>query len=113
MAAEVIGTPSYSIGGQLYLSKVHLDTAGILAWTAIIILLSLCFEKLMLRLAEKFFEWMPSQERWTRDRKIDSHSVNVERSKGANCETMASIKESGEFQVATSQITPEGFPAPA
>lgn len=59
VAAEVIGTPVHSIGGQLYLSKIYLDTSGILAWTAVIILLSVCLEKTVLRLAEEFFEWNP------------------------------------------------------
>lgn len=60
VAAEVIGTPAHSIGGQLYLSKVYLDTAGVLAWTAVVILLSLCFEKLILWLTGLFFVWNPS-----------------------------------------------------
>lgn len=51
VAAEVIGTPDFSIGGALYLSKVYLDTAGVFAWTATVILLSVLFEKLILRLA--------------------------------------------------------------
>ncbi len=60
VAAEVIGTPKFSIGERLYLSKIHLDTAGVFAWTAVIILLSVCFEKLILWLVEKFFEWEPA-----------------------------------------------------
>ncbi len=59
VAAEVIGTPDHSIGGGLYLSKVYLDTAGVLAWSAVVILLSVLFEKLVLRLAELFFAWQP------------------------------------------------------
>lgn len=59
VAAEVIGTPTYSIGGGLYLAKIHLDTAGVLAWTAVILLLSLCFEKIILALADRFFKWQP------------------------------------------------------
>lgn len=59
VAAEVIGTPVHSIGGELYLSKVYLDTPGVLAWTAVIILLSLCLEKLVLWLTALFFAWSP------------------------------------------------------
>lgn len=59
VAAEVIGTPDCSIGEQLYLSKIYLDTAGIFAWTAVVILLSILFEKLILRLADCFFAWEP------------------------------------------------------
>lgn len=60
VAAEVIATPDYSIGEQLYLSKVYLNTAGVFAWTTAIILLSVMFEKLILWLAEKFFRWKPA-----------------------------------------------------
>lgn len=63
IAAEVIGTPDYSIGGQLYLSKIYLNTAGVFAWTAAVILLSIVFEKLVLRLTERFFEWKPACRR--------------------------------------------------
>ncbi|MCM1325944.1 MAG: ATP-binding cassette domain-containing protein [Bacteroidales bacterium] len=59
VAAEVIGTPDFSIGGQLYLSKVYLDTAGLFAWTAVVIVLSFLFEKIILWLAEGFFAWEP------------------------------------------------------
>lgn len=60
VAAEVIGTPDYSIGERLYLSKVYLDTAGVFAWTAVVILFSFLFEKLVLWAAGRFFEWKPS-----------------------------------------------------
>lgn len=62
VAAEVIGMPGYSIGGQLYFSKIQLDTAGVLAWTAVIVLLSFCFEKLILWLTDRFFAWNPKME---------------------------------------------------
>lgn len=60
VAAEVIGTPGHSIGGGLYLSKIYLDTAGVLAWTTIVILLSILFEKGILWLTHRFFRWQPS-----------------------------------------------------
>lgn len=60
VAAEVIGTPDFSIGGQLYLSKIYLDTAGLFAWTAVVIFLSFLFEKCILWLAERFFAWEPA-----------------------------------------------------
>lgn len=55
VAAEVIGLPAYSIGEKLYLSKISLDTAGIFAWTAVVCVLSLLFEKLVLWLAGVLF----------------------------------------------------------
>ena len=59
IAAEVIGTPDNSIGEQMYLAKIYLDTAGVFAWTAVIVLLSVLFEKVFLRLTEVFFAWEP------------------------------------------------------
>lgn len=59
VAAEVIGTPSFSIGGELYLDKIYLNTAGVLAWTAVTILLSFFMEKAILWLTDKFFAWNP------------------------------------------------------
>ena len=60
VAAEVMGIPDHSIGEQLYLSKVYLDTGGIFAWTVVIILLSFLFEKMVLGLLERFLGWEPS-----------------------------------------------------
>lgn len=59
VAAELIGAPAYSIGERLYLAKISLDTAGLFAWTAVVILLSVLFEKMVLRAVEAFFAWEP------------------------------------------------------
>lgn len=45
VAAEVIGVPEGSIGARLYEAKIYLDTPGLFAWTAVIVLMSLVFEK--------------------------------------------------------------------
>lgn len=55
IAAEVIGIPARSIGGSLYLSKIYMDTAGVLAWTAVVALLSFLCEKIILHLLRAFF----------------------------------------------------------
>lgn len=59
IAAEVIGVPGGSIGEGLYLSKVYLDTASVLGWTAAVILLSVLFEKTVLHFVDRFFAWEP------------------------------------------------------
>lgn len=59
VAAEVIGVPAFSLGERLYLSKVYLNTAGLFAWTAVALLVSLLFERLMLRGIARFFNWQP------------------------------------------------------
>ena len=55
VAAEVIGLPLYSVGEQIYLAKVSLDTAGIFAWTAVVCVMSILFEKLVLCLVNAAF----------------------------------------------------------
>lgn len=60
VAAEVIGLPANAIGEQLYMSKIYLDTAGVLAWTVVIILLSVGFERLVNGLGNLFFAWQPA-----------------------------------------------------
>ena len=48
VAAEVIGIPTGSLGEKLYESKLYLDTPGLFAYTALIVLISLVFESLIL-----------------------------------------------------------------
>lgn len=50
VAAEVIGTPDHSIGEKLYMAKVFFSTDELFAWTAVVILLSSLFERLVLHL---------------------------------------------------------------
>lgn len=59
VAAEVIGLPAFAIGEQLYMSKIYLDTAGVLAWTVVVIVLSVGFECLVKKLGKCFFAWEP------------------------------------------------------
>lgn len=47
-AAEVIGLPAGTIGERLYTAKVYLQTPDLFAWTAVILLLSAAFERLLL-----------------------------------------------------------------
>ena len=60
VAAEVIGIPARSIGEQLYLSKLYLDTAGVFAWTVATVAASVLLEKLILRLWGLFSCWEPA-----------------------------------------------------
>lgn len=54
VAAEVIGTPEWSVGGELYLAKIYLDTAGVFAWTAVVIVLGFAVERIILSCWHKF-----------------------------------------------------------
>lgn len=50
VAAEVIGLPTGSIGEALYQAKIYLETGELFAWTAVIVLISTCLERLLLKL---------------------------------------------------------------
>ena len=52
--AEVIGTPEPSIGKEMYAAKAILQTPTLFAWTLIVIILSILFEKLFMLLLKQF-----------------------------------------------------------
>ena len=76
VAAEVIGTPAHSVGGQIYFSKIYLDTEGVLAWTAVTILASLLMERLVLWLLQYGFDLARRQK--TDKRKQDNKRPDKE-----------------------------------
>lgn len=49
VAAEIIGLPRGSLGERLYTAKIYLETADLFAWTAVIVAVSVVFERLFLR----------------------------------------------------------------
>lgn len=53
VAAEVIGIPQGSVGERLQQAKVYLDTPDLFAWTLVIVVLSLVFEKLVLYMIKR------------------------------------------------------------
>lgn len=52
IAAEVIGMPANSIGENLYQAKIYLNTPDVFAWTIVIIIISICFQKGFLALID-------------------------------------------------------------
>ncbi|WP_227433536.1 MULTISPECIES: ABC transporter permease subunit [unclassified Clostridioides] len=52
IAAEIIGMPANSIGENLYKAKVYLNTPDLFAWTIVIIIISICFQKGFLSLID-------------------------------------------------------------
>jgi len=50
VAAEIIGTPDGSLGRELYLAKIYLDTDDLFCWTLVIVIVSVLFEKLFMLL---------------------------------------------------------------
>ena len=51
-AAEVIGLPGGTIGERLYTAKVYFQTPDLFAWTAVIVAVSVVFEKVFLALID-------------------------------------------------------------
>lgn len=70
VAAEVIGTPDYSIGEALYMAKTHLNTSEVFAWIVVILILSALFEKGGLWLFERFCNWRPRCKEPMRKKKM-------------------------------------------
>ena len=58
VAAEVIGVCSGSMGGMLYDAKIYLELDSLFAWTAVIVAVSVCFERIFLRLLSALFHRM-------------------------------------------------------
>ena len=52
IAAEIIGLPNNSIGERLYEAKLYLLTEELFAWTAVIVLVSVIFEKVVMLLVK-------------------------------------------------------------
>lgn len=52
VAAEVIGIPDHSIGEKLYEAKIYLNTPDLFAWTLVIIIISVVFEKVFLKVID-------------------------------------------------------------
>ena len=57
----MIGIPDGSIGEKLYQAKVYLETPDLFAWTVIIVVLSVLFEKGFLWLINRVVKHMERQ----------------------------------------------------
>ena len=47
IAAEVLSQPKIAMGSNLYYSKLYLETPDLFAWTAVVVVLSMCIERLI------------------------------------------------------------------
>lgn len=56
IAAEVIGMPVNSIGEKLYQAKIYLNTPDLFAWTIVIIIISIAFQKGFILLIDTLFK---------------------------------------------------------
>ncbi|WP_297633573.1 ABC transporter permease subunit [uncultured Clostridium sp.] len=55
IAAEVIGIPNGSLGEKIYESKIYLYTGDLFAWTIVIVLISVIFQRLFLKVLNLTF----------------------------------------------------------
>ncbi|MBR5251783.1 MAG: ABC transporter permease subunit [Oscillospiraceae bacterium] len=55
VAAEIIGIPDGSMGEMLYQAKLYLATSDLFAWTVVIVLISIAFEKVVLWTVNRIF----------------------------------------------------------
>lgn len=53
IAAEVIGRPEFSIGKNLYQSKIYIEMPEMFAWTLTVIAISILFEKILSRIVRE------------------------------------------------------------
>lgn len=53
IAAEVITHPVFAIGTKMYYSKIYLETRDLLAWTLLVIVISVLFEKVFLGIIKR------------------------------------------------------------
>lgn len=119
VAAEVIGLPDFSIGEGLYFSKITLNTAGVFAWTGVIILLSILFEKLVLNGTERFLNWEPEvkkpgntssgrrAEKAEREQEPGSEKATGKEREPGSEKTEGKERESGETKAAGKAGTEE------
>lgn len=63
IAAEVISIPLKSIGYNLYRSKINIETTDLFAWTVVVILLSVAFEKVIVSLLGRFRKKKSEEEK--------------------------------------------------
>ena len=56
VAAEVIGTPAGSIGKMLYTAKIYLATPELFAWSIVVVIVSILFEKTLVGLCRLFYQ---------------------------------------------------------
>lgn len=64
IAAEIIGTPDYSMGERIYMSKIYLETAGVLSWMITVIFVAYLCEKAVMWVVKACFNKKPKISRF-------------------------------------------------
>jgi NitT/TauT family transport system permease protein len=58
IAAEILSQPLYAIGTNLMIAKIDLETAQVMAWTVVVIVISFIFEYLINALESRLKTWV-------------------------------------------------------
>ena len=83
IAAEILGSTQNSVGQQLNDAKVYLDSQGKFAWTIVVIILSIIFERIVVSLLKRTSVHLPVKSADS----VDCHSCDNQRAgyvKGEN-----------------------------
>ena len=109
IAAEVIGLPAKSIGGELYKSKLYLMTDELFAWTVVIILMSVFFEGICIYILNRLSVMAKKVHRVHINAVSGQGAVNVNcaeiQTAGEHVRNMAGERDSDTFSVELNEIS--------
>ena len=84
IAAEVLSTPSFSLGTKLYEAKIYLETPDLLAFTIVIVIISLLLEKLLVVILKKSGVYFRKHGRYGMPGNMPASDSNTQTGRGAS-----------------------------
>ncbi|MCH5272248.1 MAG: ATP-binding cassette domain-containing protein [Lachnospiraceae bacterium] len=96
IAAEIIGLPQNSIGRQLYEAKLYLMTEELFAWTAVIVIVSVVFEKLVMLLVRTLAKALTGTLQKTGDTKQEENFIEQSEAADLQESLAAAFREAQE-----------------
>ncbi len=106
IAAEIIGLPANSIGERLYEAKLYLLTEELFAWTAVIVLVSVVFEKGVMLLVKALAKRLAGSRKENVKAEYESAEKAVE-------EVGGSVGADGDPKTVGEHKEQEGYTGPA
>ncbi len=105
IAAEIIGLPTNSIGERLYEAKLYLLTEELFAWTAVIVLVSVIFEKTVMLLVKALARGLAGRQKESEAEEKENLTENTE-----TMGESVNEPEKGEFPEERSEMLTAGVP---
>lgn len=96
VAAELIAQAPKSIGRELYYAKLYVDAEGVFAWTILIVLVSVLFEKLFLTLFRLLTVAFSAPTLWYSPKKLLCYVLGI-RSRAGRLEEAEAVREETEI----------------